>query len=63
MKDLFSFVKESENVDSNLDMDSFEVKLLFTNIRFIETIGPCVQKLYRNQTHIDSLSKSSFCRL
>ena len=42
--------------DPNLIMACFDVKSLFTNIL-------CVDNLYRNQTHIDSLSKSSFRRL
>ena len=44
-------------------MASFYVKSLFTNILLTETIGLCVENLYRNQTNIDSLSKSSFPRL
>ena len=41
-------------------MASFDVKSLFTYILVTETIGLCAENLYRNQTHIDSLSKSSF---
>ena len=63
IKDSFSFAKEVEEFDSKLIMASFYVKSLFTNIPLTETIGLCVENLYRNQTHIDSLSKSSFCRL
>ena len=62
-KDSFSFVKQVEEFDPNLVMASFDVKLLFTNIRLIEPNGFCVENLYRNETHIDTLSKSSFYRL
>ena len=44
-------------------MASFDVKSLFTKIPLIETIGLCVENLYRNQTYISSLSKGSFRRL
>ena len=43
-------------------MGSFDVKSLFINIPFRETIDLCVENLYRNQTHIYSLTKSSFRR-
>ena len=60
IKDSFSFAKEVEEFDPNLIMASFDVKSFFTNIPFTETIGLCVENLYRNQAHFDSLSKSSF---
>ena len=63
IKDSFSFAKEVEEFDANLVMASFYVKLLFTNIPHAEAIGLCVDNLYRNQTHIDSVSKSYFQRL
>ena len=63
IKDSFSFTKEVEEFDPNLIMVSFDIKSLFTNIPVTETIGLCVENLYRNQAHIDSLSKSSFRRL
>ena len=44
-------------------MASFDAKSLFTNISLTETIGLCVVNFYRNQAHIDSLSKSYFRRL
>ena len=44
-------------------MASFDVKSLFNNIPFTETIGLCVENLYRNQKHTDNLSKSSFRRI
>ena len=43
-------------------MGSFDVKSLFINIPFRETIDLCVENLYRNQTRIYSLTKSSFRR-
>ena len=63
IKDSFSFAKEVEEFDPNPIMASFNVNSLFTNIPLTETIGLYVENLYRNQTNIDSLSKSSFCRL
>ena len=60
---MFSLAKEVEEFDPNLTVTSFDLKSLFTNIPLIETIGLCVENLHRNQTHIDSVSKSSFCRL
>ena len=44
-------------------MASFDIKSLFTNIPLTETIGLCVENLYRNQTHFDSLPKSYFLKL
>ena len=44
-------------------MASFDIKSLFTNIPIKETIGLCVENLYRTQTHIDSLPQRSFRRL
>ena len=63
IKDLFSFAKEVEEFDPNLIVASFDIKSLFTNVSLTEAIGLCVENLYRNQTHIDSLSESSFCKL
>ena len=60
IKDSFSFTKEVQEFDPNLIMVSFDVKSLFTNIPPTEAISLCVENLYRNQTHIDSLSKSCF---
>ena len=63
IKHLFSFVIEVEEFDPYLTMASFDIKSLFTNISLTETIDLCVENLYRNQTHLDSLSKSSFRKL
>ena len=43
-------------------MTSFDAKSLFTNTPLTETIDLCVENIDRNQTHIDSLSKSYFLR-
>ena len=61
IKDSLSFGKQVEEFYPNLVTASFNVKSLFINIPFTETIGLCVQNLYRNETHID-ISKSYFCR-
>ena len=52
-----------EEFHPNLIMANFYAKSLVINITVQENIGLCIEKLYRNHTHIDSLSKSSFCRL
>ena len=39
---------EVEEFNPNLIMVSFDAKSLFDNIPFTETIGLCVQNLYRN---------------
>ena len=44
-------------------MASVDIKSLFTNIPLTETLYLCVQNLYRNQTHVGSLTKSIFYSL
>ena len=44
-------------------MASFDIKLLFTNIPPTETLILFVQNLYKNQTHVNNLTKSSFYKL
>ena len=44
-------------------MVSFDIELLFTNIPLQETIDRCVKNLFQDGTHIDNLSKGSFCEL
>ena len=44
-------------------MASFDIKSLFTNIPLTEMFNLCVQNLYRNQTHVNNLTKSSFYKL
>ena len=60
IRDSFSFAKEVEEFDPNIIIASFDIKSLFTNLPLTESIGLCVEDLYGNHTHIDSLSKSSF---
>ena len=42
---------------------SFDIKSLFTNIPLTEMLNLCLQNLYRNQTHVGNLTKSSFYSL
>ena len=44
-------------------MASFDTEPLITNIPFQETIDLCVEKLFKNRTHVDHLSKDSFRKL
>ena len=44
-------------------MGIFDIKSLFTTIPLKETLNLCVQNLYRNQTHVNNLTKSSFDKL
>ena len=60
IKDSFSFAKEVLDFDASCFMASFHIKSLFTNIPLTETLNLCVQNLYRNQTHVNNLTKSSF---
>ena len=46
VKDLFPFAKEVEEFNPNRAIASFDIKY------FIETIGLCVENLYRNKTHL-----------
>ena len=62
-KELFSFAKEALDFDASCFMASFDIKSLFTNISLTETLNLCVQNLYRNQTHVNNLTKSSFYKL
>ena len=63
MKDSFSFAKEVLEFDASLFMTSFDIKSLFTNIPLTERLNLCVQKLYRNQTHVGNLTQNSFYSL
>ena len=63
IKDSFSFVKEISDFDASCFMASFDIKSLFTNITLTEMLNFCVQNLYRNQAHVNNLTKSSFCKL
>ena len=44
-------------------MASFDTKSFLTNIPLTETLQLCVQSIYRNQTYVSSLTKSSFYTL
>ena len=59
----YSFAKEILEFDASLFMVSFDIKPLFTHIPLTETLKLCVRDLYRNQTPVDSLTKSSFYSL
>ena len=61
IKDSFSFAKEVLDFYASCFMASFDIKSLFTNIT--ETLNLCVQNLYRNQTHVNNLTKSPFYKL
>ena len=63
IKDYSSFANEVLGFDASLFMASFDIKSLFTNIPLTETLNLCVQNLYRNQTRVSNLTKSSFYRL
>ena len=63
IKDSFTFPEELESFDSKLEMASFDVESLFTNILLQETIDLCVENLFKDKTHVDNLSKDSFCEL
>ena len=63
IKDCFTFAEELQGFDSKLLMVSFDLELLFTNISLQETIDLCEENLFQDRTHIDNLSKESFCEL
>ena len=44
-------------------MASFDIKSLFTNITLTETLKLCVQNLYKNESDVSNLTKSSFYSL
>ena len=63
IKDSSSFAKEILGFDASCFMASFDIKSLFTNMPLTEKLNLCVQNLYRNQTHVNNLTKSSFYKL
>ena len=63
IKDSFSFAKEVRDFDASCFMASFDTKSLFTNILLTKTSNFCMQNLYRNQTHVNTLTKISFYKL
>ena len=44
-------------------MASFDIKSLFINITLTEKLKLCVQNLYKNETDVSNLTKSSFYSL
>ena len=44
-------------------MAKFDIKSFFTNRPLTETLHFCVQNLYRNQTYVNNLTRSSFYKL
>ena len=60
IKDSFSFAEELLSFDSNLNMASFDVESLFTNIPLKETIDLCVDILFYDRTKIDGITKDYF---
>ena len=63
IKDSFTFAEELQSFDSKLVMVSFDIESLFTNIPLQETIDLCAENLFQDRTHVDNLSKDSFCEL
>lgn len=56
-------LKEVEEFDLNIAVASFDIKSLFTNSgkkKLKETIGNFVENVYKNQQHINGLSKNLF---
>ena len=59
----FSFVEEVLKFDASLFMASFDIKSLFTDIPITKTLNLYLRNLYRNQTRVGNLNKSSFYSL
>ena len=57
------FFKEVLDFDASCFMASFDIKSHFTNTPLTETLNLCVQNLYRNQTHVQNFTKTSFFKL
>ena len=55
--------KEVLEFDDPLFMVTFDIESLFTNICLTKMLILCVQNLYRNQTHVGNLNKTSFINL
>ena len=53
------FAEELQSFGSKLVMASFDTESLFTNSPLQETIGLCVENLFKNRTHVENLSKYS----
>ena len=63
INDSFTFAEELQSFDSQLVMASFDIKSLFTNIPLQETFKLCTENLFKGRTHVNDLSKDSFCEL
>ena len=63
IKDSFTFAEKLQSFDSKLTMGSFDIKSLFTNIPLQEIIDLYVEIIFKDRTHVDSLSKDSFHEL
>ena len=63
IKDSFTFPEELQSLDSKLAMASFDIESLITNIPLQGIIDLCIEKLFKDRTHVDRLSKDSFPKL
>ena len=63
IKDSFTFPEELQSLDSKLVMASFDIESLITNIPLQGIIDLCIEKLFKDRTHVDRLSKDSFPKL
>ena len=56
-------LKKVDKFDLNIAVASFDIKSIFTNSgqkKLIEIIGNFVENVYKNQQHINGLSKNLF---
>ena len=60
LKDSFSFKEEGSSFDCAHYMTSFDTESLFRNIHLEETINIFVDKLFKNNTEVNDLTKESF---
>ena len=60
IKDSFSFAEEVSSFDCAHYMTSFDTESLFRNIPLEETINIFVDKLFKNNTEVNDLTKESF---
>ena len=60
VRDSFSFFDEIQEQENNLYMASFDIKSLFTNIPFDETINICVNNVFGNKKRVKGLLKKDF---
>ena len=63
IKDYLIFAEELQSFDSRLVMTSFDIESLFAHIFLQESIGLCVENLFKDRTHVDNLLKDSFREL